>query len=100
MKTAGHASHAPPSWTTSKFGLNLAQAYRHENLRILTLHQQRDVLAGFGYQLAQLLSAFHRRSVHRQNDIAGLDAGLRCRAAHITYHDTSIHLGLLLLFRG
>src|SRR3954470_10308575 len=61
----------------------LAELDRHVDLGVLALHEQRDVLAGFRHELAQLLGSFHRHVVDGQNDITRLDSRRRRSASGI-----------------
>src|SRR5512135_3358723 len=77
-----------------------AELHRYEDLRVLALHQQRDVFAGLGDQRAQLGDRFHRRAVHREDDVALLDAGLRSRSADVLDEQAAVDLRLLALVLG
>ena len=63
--------------------LRSAEVQRYEQLHVVALNEQRDVLAGAGSQLLQLLGAAHRRPVQCDDDVSGLDAGLRCRSSRV-----------------
>ena len=58
---------------------------RHEDLDVVTSHEKRDVLAGSGHQFGQLFGACHRRVVHRDDDISGLDTCSGGRPGGVLY---------------
>ena len=57
--------------------ISLTDPDRHEDLRVFALDQQRDDFATLLRGGLQILQRFHRLAVHAQDDVAGLDAGLR-----------------------
>src|SRR5450755_78226 len=77
-----------------------AQSQRHENLRIVTLNQQRNVLADSLGGSLKLLDRFHAFAVHAENDVTGLHARRCGGTAHVFDDQVAIGLRLLLLLRG
>src|SRR5450631_1659692 len=77
-----------------------AQSQRHENLRIVTLNQQRNVLADSLGGGLKLLDRFYAFAVHAENDVTGLHARRCGGTAHVFDDQVAIGLRLLLLLRG
>src|SRR5215831_19254420 len=76
---------------------SLAECYRNEDPRILTLNKQRNGLAGLGDKLLQLLGIFHRRVIDCDDDVARAHTGPGSGSADVLNHNAAFDVGPALL---
>src|SRR5262245_28501670 len=88
VSAAGHQQAG--AWPGTLAENELAELDRHEDARVVTLHEQRHVILRAGNQLAKLLHAVDLVTIRRQHDVAGAESCILGRALDILDQETAL----------